>query len=99
MNVLCAILIMILSSASSALYVAFRYEKNMRHDAEKYTANIENDYRRVSAENIDCKMEIARDQGISIGRQCDALQQQMIKSLKKGDPVSIRTGRQYQQDA
>jgi hypothetical protein len=94
-----AILIAILSAAVSALLVAFYYEKSMKRDAEDRAANLENDYRCVSAEYFEAKLAIAKNDGISIGRQCDALQQQMIKSLNNDGHVSVRTGGRHQAGA
>lgn len=98
MTVVCAILLAVLSSAASALYVAFRYEKKAEQGSSERIANLENEYRGIYTECITCKLEIARNEGISIGRQCDTLQQQMIKSLENGEPVSVRTGRHLKQD-
>ncbi len=88
-----AIMLVTLSSLSSALYVAFRYERAIRCRHKEVIAHLENDYKAISMEYMKSKLENARNEGIGIGRQCDFLQQQMINDLKEGNPISIRSGK------
>lgn len=92
-SLISAILGMILCSAVAGLYVSYRYEKSIRARQREKIKHLESEYRCVMADCIDQKLELARQEGIAIGRKCDAIQQQMIQDLSKdGRTVYLRSG-------
>lgn len=98
-SIVCAIMFAVLASAASALYVALRYEKRMRKQIGDRIANLEKSYSGVYEDCARKGAELARLEGIEIGREGGTIQQMLMDSLKNGQPVSLRMGRRAQQDA
>lgn len=92
MSAFSAILIAILLALASGLAVAYAYEKKNGELQRRSAENLENEIRKLTREVMDCRLSIARDDGIGIGRQCDTIQQQMIRNLKNGSRFSVCAG-------
>lgn len=98
-SVLCAILFAVLSSAASALWVAWQYEKQIRKRTAERNGKLEACCARMQEECAERREALARAEGVGIGQDRGSLQQRIEESLKNGTPVSIRMGRRFQQDA
>lgn len=91
MDIMGMIVITILTGLCAALYVAFRYEKKQRVTIVGRMDAVEDECHNLRIDNAELRMRIAKDEGVAVGRQCDAIQQKMIKDLSAGKGVSIRS--------
>ena len=98
-SIVCAIMFVVLCSALSAVYVAYLYERRGHRDAKERYQSMRANYSRILAENCDLNVAMAEARGRAIGRGGDGLQRKVEESLRAGQPVSIRMGPRFEQDA
>lgn len=84
MDIACVIMGLIVMLCAGALYTGWRYEREQRLNAETEIFTLREELKKVSGDLIYYRLENAREKGIGIGRQCDALQRQLIEGMKEG---------------
>lgn len=88
-----AILYSVLTGAVSAISVAYAYERKHRETMEDYIAKLDEGWQQAHNEAIELRMEIARQQGISMGRECDAMQRKFIESMNDNQRATVELGK------
>ena len=82
-------ILMALTGATSGLTVAWLYERGMRRERANALEDLISEFDRLSKDIRKKGEELARQDGIAIGRECDALQKKMADGLMKGKSVKL----------
>lgn len=92
-SVIGAIIYAVLGGALAALAVAYHYERNLRKQAEETADQTGQSFNQMQREIISLNQELARLNGISIGRECDAMQRRFIENMTDNGQATVDLGR------
>lgn len=94
-----AILYSVLAGAVSAISVAYTYERKHREGTEDYIAQLDHERQQAQNEAVELRIELARQQGISMGRECDALQRKFIESMNDNQRATVELSKRQNRRA
>jgi outer membrane murein-binding lipoprotein Lpp len=88
-TIISAILYATMLAGFCSAVVAYMYERRKREEMkatiEDYSAMVE----QLQLELNSARMELSKNAGISIGRECDAMQRRFIESLEQHGQASV----------
>lgn len=87
--ILYAVLIGLLCSISTA----FVYERKRRQEVETNAELTGDEFMRQRDEILQLQTELAKLHGISIGRECDAMQRRFIEQMNDNGQATVDLGR------
>lgn len=82
-------ILMALTGGATGLGVAWWYERSIRLSTLREWQNLYAEYGKATVETGALRERLAREDGIGIGRECDALQRKMTDGLSKGRRVRL----------
>ena len=87
-----AILYAVLIGLVCSISTAFVYERNRRQEVENNADLTGDEFMRQRDEILQLQTELAKLHGISIGRECDAMQRRFIEQMNNGQ-ATVDLGR------
>jgi hypothetical protein len=88
-----AILYSVLVGLLCSISTAFFYEKKRRMEVENNSELTGDEFMRQRDEILQLRTELARLNGISIGRECDAMQRRFIEQMSDNGQATVDLGR------
>ena len=97
MSLISGIIYALLSAVAAGTITGYLYERKMFREAETLNQELSDSLDAVRSECSDLRTELARLNGISQGRECDAMQREFLKTLQHNGQGTMRIARR--QDA
>lgn len=93
MQVMNGIICTVLSAVSAGAVIAWIYERKLYTETFREKEDLSEKLDASRKECEDLRIELARIDGISQGRECDAMQRRFLESLHENGQSTIRIGR------
>ena len=97
MSVVSAIIYVIIAAVAAGIVVAYWYERKLRRDAYSANEQLSARLEQTDRERRSMQLELARLEGVSQGRQCDAMQREFLESLQNNGQGIVQIRRRHQQ--
>ena len=97
MSLIGGIIYAVMAALAAGMIVAYLYERERREEAQEARERLEGELQETEAEICRLREELARLNGISQGRECDAMQREFLKTLQQNGQGTMRIARR--QDA
>ena len=88
--VVSAIIYAVMGASAAGIATAYWYERKLRKDAYNVNESLSVDLRRADSEIRSLRMELARLEGISQGRECDAMQRKFLESMQQNGQSVVK---------
>jgi len=96
MSVVSAIIMATIAAVTAGIVVAYCYEQKSRRDAENANQHLSLRLEQTDRECRSLRLELARLEGVSQGRQCDAMQREFLESIQNNGQGIVQIRRRQQ---
>lgn len=96
MPVISGIIYTVLAALTAGVTVGYLYERKLYREAAEANRELSDSLDAMSAECTKLREELARLNGISQGRECDAMQREFLRSLSTNGQGTMKLARRKQ---
>lgn len=96
MDLIGSIILALAAGLIGGLGIGYVYERNRRQDAEARSRDLADDLDLIRTEREELRAELARLNGISQGRECDAMQRKFLETIQQNGQGTVRIARRQE---